>query len=141
MGLLSQGILLISILQLIHSGFSSHEFFILKKRLVANSNLDVDSLALPRDIHLEAVCGMILLTLSVFLSFNKLEFLPLSSKLKLMKQNNILQEIDMNKATSTKNLMGCNPYGDFMNLPGFVDIHAKREEVRKWRKSQTEVAE
>ncbi|SCV01193.1 LANO_0F10594g1_1 [Lachancea nothofagi CBS 11611] len=137
MSVVSKFLLLISTLQLLHSGFSSHEFLTMKKRLTTNSNLNVDAVLLPKDIQLEAICGVVLLTLSIFLSFGKQEFLPLSGKMKLLKEDNLLQEINMNKATNSKNLAGCNPYGDITHLPSFVDIHEKREEVRRWRDQET----
>ncbi|CEP60624.1 Emc5p LALA0_S01e15236g [Lachancea lanzarotensis] len=136
MSLISKFVFTVALLQILHSGFSSHEFVTMKQRLAANSDLDLDALFLPRDVQIEAFCGVVLLALSIFLSFGKQEFLPLSGKLKLLKQDGVLQEISINKATNAKNLAGSNPYGEITNLPSFVDIHAKRAEVRRWREEQ-----
>ncbi|SCU85085.1 LAFA_0D13806g1_1 [Lachancea sp. 'fantastica'] len=136
MSFTSKIVFLVSLLQILHSGFSSHEFVIMKQRLAANSDLNVDALFLPKDVQIEALCGVLLLALSIFLSFGKQEFLPLSGKLTVLRQEGVLQEIRMNKATIAKNLAGCNPYGEITNLPSFVDVHAKRTEVRRWREEQ-----
>ncbi|SCV04418.1 LAME_0H18272g1_1 [Lachancea meyersii CBS 8951] len=139
MTLVSKALFLVAVVQILHSGFSSHEFIIMKQRLATSSDLDVEAMLLPKDIQLEAICGMVLLTLSIFMSFGKQEFLPLSGKLKLLTQDDILQEINMNKATNAKNLAGCNPYGEITNLPTFVDIHSKRAQVRRWREEQAKI--
>ncbi|KAM3162525.1 Emc5 [Lachancea thermotolerans] len=134
MPLVSKTLLVLAIFQLLHSGFSSHEFLTIKKRLVTQSNLDVAHLQLPKDVQLEAMSGVILLILSVFMSFSKLCYLSLGGKLKVLRVNEYLKEINMNKATSDKNLAGCNPYGEMCYTPNLVDVHAKREQVAQWNK-------
>ncbi|SCU83830.1 LAMI_0C04896g1_1 [Lachancea mirantina] len=131
MSILSKFLLVVAICQLVHSGFSSHEFHVLKKQL-ALRNSDVDQLTLPRDIQLEVLSGLVIFTLSVFLSNDKLSFLLLPGKGKLIKQNAYLQEISMNRATISNNLAGSDPYGDVTYMPNFVDVHARREQVRSW---------
>lgn len=135
MSLVSKALFIISMFQLLHSGFSSHEFLTLKKRLATQSELDVAHMLLPKDVQLEAICGVVLLTLSIFMSFSKLQSIPLGGKLKILRSNEYLKEISMNKATNAKNLIGCDPYGGTTYLPNLVDIHAKREEIKQWRKA------
>ena len=132
MSLISKILLLISLAQIFHSGFSSYEFHQLKKQLAASSVADVSGIPLPNDIQLEVVIGLSLFMLSVFLSFDKLEYLPLKGGHTALTQGKYLQEIDMNKATTIDNLMGSDPYGYINYTPAFVDIHAKRQEVSEW---------
>lgn len=124
--------LIVALAQLFHSGFSSYEFHQLKKQLAAGSSVAIDQISLPKDIRLEVLSGLILFTFSVFMSFGKLTYLPLSGKPVLLSQHEYLKEIDMNRATMTNNLIGSDPYGEITYTPNFVDVHAKRKELKQW---------
>ncbi|AET39414.1 Emc5p Ecym_4354 [Eremothecium cymbalariae DBVPG len=131
MSIISKVLSTLSILQLVHSGFSSFEFYQLKKQLSLIDGLQQD-ITLPYDIQLEVLCGLLLFTLSVFLSFEKLKYIPLVRSRELLTQNQYLQEIQMNKATKKDNLIGNDPFGEFSCMPSFINIHRKRKEIRDY---------
>ncbi|AMD20631.1 HDL113Cp [Eremothecium sinecaudum] len=137
MSLISSLLFIISSFQLFHSGFSSFEFHQLKKQPHMYNGLQKE-IRLPIDIQLEVITGLILFTLAVFLSFDKLEYLTLRGPRKLLSQNQYLSEIQMTAATKKDNLIGSDAYGEFTFMPSFVDIHAKRKEIREYisRKNQ-----
>ncbi|GAV54185.1 hypothetical protein ZYGR_0AK06870 [Zygosaccharomyces rouxii] len=131
MAFLSTILFLFSSVLIFHSGFSSHEFHQLLKNLPQDSPSYVGR-QLPKDIQYEAITGIITFIIAVFLSFKKLSYYPLQGPKKLITLNQYLQEIRMNKATTVDNLIGNDPYGEVNHTPNFVDIHAKREETRRW---------
>ncbi|CAR28191.1 hypothetical protein ZYGR_0N06830 [Zygosaccharomyces rouxii] len=131
MALLSTILILFSSALILHSGFSSHEFHQLLKSLPQDSHSYLGH-QLPKDIQYEAIAGIITFTIAVFFSFKKLTYYPLQGPQKLITLNHYLHEIRMNKATNVDNLIGNDPYGEINHTPNFIDIHAKREETKRW---------
>lgn len=129
---LSSLLLIISILQLIHSGFSSYEFHQFKKDAITLNGNQASSIKMPLDIQIEAMVGLFLFTISIFLSFQKLKYYPMQSNLKILTQNMFLQEINMNKATTVDNLIGNDPFGQIIYCPNFVNVHEKRRTVQEY---------
>ncbi|EDO16154.1 hypothetical protein Kpol_1070p37, partial [Vanderwaltozyma polyspora DSM 70294] len=70
MSVLSKVFVVVAIIQLMHSGFSSSEFHRLVRSQSINSSRYV-GVTLPLDIKLEAYIGMILFTIGIFMSFEK----------------------------------------------------------------------
>ncbi|CAL9730106.1 ER membrane protein complex subunit 5 [Monosporozyma unispora] len=125
----------ISILQILHSGFSSFEFHQLTK------NMDSTTYPIPKDIQLECYMGLVVFILTSFLSFKKLEYYPVKpskeNKLKLLSTGQYLKDISLSKANNVHNLIGNDPNGEVTFAPSFVDIQKKREEIALWLKDNT----
>lgn len=126
MGLISKLLLVLSIVLIGHSGFSSHEFHQLLKRGTRESSSQI-----PKDIKYETITGLVLFVLSAFLSFEKLSYYPLVGPKKSLTQGQYLEDIAMSKATNVDNLIGSDPAGAVNYTPSFVDIINKREQVRQ----------
>ena len=124
MGLISKLLLVLSIVLIGHSGFSSHEFHQLLKRGARESSSQI-----PKDIKYETITGLVLFVLSAFLSFEKLSYYPLVGPKKSLTQGQYLEDIAMSKATNVDNLI--DPAGAVNYTPSFVDIINKREQVRQ----------
>ncbi|AAS51828.1 ADL092Wp [Eremothecium gossypii ATCC 10895] len=131
MSYISKILLAISVLQLVHSGFSSFEFHRLKRHLTLADGIP-QGFRLPSDIKAEVVCALVLFTLGIFLSFEKLQHLPLTGSRTPLTQDLYLHEIRMSEATKTDNLIGSETYGDFTFMPSFIDVHARRKEIRTY---------
>lgn len=131
MSLFSKLLLVISLLLISHSGFSSYEFHQLLKRGTAQSPSGVSS-QIPRDIVYENLIGVALFVLSAFFSFEKLSYYPLLGPKIALTQGQYLEDIGMDKATNVDNLIGNDPSGAINHTPSFVDVIAKREQTRQW---------
>lgn len=131
MDILSKILILIASALILHSGFSSHEFHQLIKSIPQDSLTQGDR-QLPKNIQYEAVAGIITFTIAIFSSFRKLRFYPLQGPHNLITLNQYLKEVHMNKATNIDNLIGNDPYGEINHTPNFVNVHAKREETKRW---------
>ncbi|KAH3900987.1 uncharacterized protein SCODWIG_01899 [Saccharomycodes ludwigii] len=142
MSFLSKTLVIISILQLIHSGYSTYEFnqvikqLNLKKTLTIStsaSNYNTFASSLPMDIQYEALFALFLFTIGIFFSFETVSYIPLSSK-KVVQTAEYLQPIDMNRASILDNLQEIDPYGGINNTPMLTDLLQKRREYREWAK-------
>lgn len=135
MTILTKVLYSISILQILHSGFSSFEFHQLTK------NMDPIDYPLPRDIKLECYMGLILFIFTCFLSFKKLQYYPIKptegSELNLLSTNQYLKDISLNKANNVHNLIGDDPHGEVSFTPSLVNIQKKREEIALWLKTNS----
>ena len=130
MGILWKILVAESLVLLGHSGFSSHEFHKLVKN--APQNISSSDLShIPADIKYEAIVGLGVFVLGIFLSFERLSYYPLRGSHKLLVRNQFLQDIDMSKANNVNNLIGRDPSGIVTYTPNFVDIHAKRKQIRE----------
>ncbi|KAL3240353.1 Emc5p RNJ42_03571 [Nakaseomyces bracarensis] len=126
MGIISKVLQTLSLIQLLHAGFSSYEFNQIVKKGVNTST------TLPLDIKFEVLCALILFALGSFLSFDTLQYYTVRGERKLVGPKEYLADIKLNKATNIDNLIGCDPNGEVSYAPSFVDVKAKREEVQKW---------
>ncbi|CCD22434.1 Emc5p NDAI_0A02760 [Naumovozyma dairenensis CBS 421] len=151
MSIVSKGLLIIAIFQLLHSGFSSYEFHQILKNISSTNdhmnNAAIESLSLPKDIVYEAISASILFALSMFFSLEKPEYLPIRNidgsekKLKPLK-GDYLKEIALNKSTNTDNLIGAITTGEISYTPSFINIHEKRRIVKQWiLENENEVSE
>ena len=131
MSLLSRVLIVISILQLFHAGFSSSEFHVLLKTHLQNSSVTVDS-SLPLDIKLEVVMSLVLFTLGIFISFEKLEYYPIRGDKSVIKTSHYLRDIEFQKAVNVNNLVGSDPNGEVTYTPNLVDVCKKRQEYKDW---------
>lgn len=131
MGLVSKLLLVISVILISHSGFSSYEFHQLLKGVPKDQASGL-VLALPNDIKYETLTGLGIFVISVFLSFDKLTYYPLEGSKKLLTQGQYLLDIEMSKATNVDNLIGSDPSGPVTYTPNFVDIHEKRKQAKEW---------
>lgn len=126
MGLVSKSLYAVSLLQLLHAGFSSYEFHqVMKKHNRVGAQL-------PQDIKFEGLCAIIIFTLGVFLSFEVLQYYPLRGEEKPLGPKQYLLDIKLNKSSNIDNLVGVDPNGEVSYTPSFVDIKEKREQVQKW---------
>ncbi|QLL32279.1 hypothetical protein HG536_0C04480 [Torulaspora globosa] len=130
MGLISKLLLIVSIVLIGHSGFSSYEFHQIVK--FSKNGASESSIRIPKDILYETIAGLVIFVLSSFLSFEKLSYLPLLGPKKLLTQGQYLLDIEMSKATNVDNLIGSDPAGAVNFTPNFVDIIAKRSQVKEW---------
>lgn len=130
MGLISKLLLIVSIVLIGHSGFSSYEFHHIVKS--SKSSASGSSIRIPKDILYETIVGLAIFVLSSFLSFEKLSYVPLLGPKKLLTQGQYLLDIEMSKATNVDNLIGSDPAGAVNFTPNFVDIIAKRAQVKEW---------
>lgn len=131
MGLISKLLLVLSVVLMAHSGFSSYEFHQLSKRGLRELPSEL-SAQVPKDIIYETVAGLGLFLLSTFLSFEKLSYYPLLGPKKALTQGQYLEDITMRKATNVDNLIGSDPAGAVDYTPSFVDVIDKRAQVRQW---------
>lgn len=122
---------IVSILQILHSGFSSYEFH----QLVKNTSYK-EHYSLPRDIQLECYMGLALFILTSFLSFTKLQYYSIrpstNDKLKLLTTDEYLKDISLTRANNVHNLIGNDPNGEVTFTPNFVDLQRKRKEISEW---------
>lgn len=122
---------IVSVLQVLHSGFSSYEFH----QLVKNTNYK-DHYSLPKDIQLECYIGLALFILTSFLSFTKLQYYPIkpsiNNKLRLLTTDQYLKDISLSRANNVHNLIGNDPNGEVTFTPNFVDLQRKRKEISDW---------
>ncbi|QLQ80538.1 hypothetical protein HG537_0D05390 [Torulaspora globosa] len=130
MGLISKLLLIVSIVLIGHSGFSSYEFHQIVKS--SKNGASESSIQIPKDILYETITGLVIFVLSSFFSFEKLSYLPLLGPKKLLTQGQYLLDIEMSKATNVDNLIGSDPAGAVNFTPNFVDIIAKRTQVKEW---------
>lgn len=123
----------ISILQILHSGFSSYEFHQLTK------NINSTPYPIPKDIQLECYMGLAIFILTSFFSFNQLEYYAVqpskANKLSLLSTGQYLKDISLSKANNVHNLIGNDPNGEVTFAPSFVDIQKKREAIAIWLKN------
>lgn len=131
MGLVSKLLLILSIVLLGHSCFSTYEFHQLVTSSTSKAKLG-QSIPLPKDILYETIAALIIFVLGSFLSFEKLSYLPLVGPKKLLTQGQYLQDIEMSKATNVDNLIGSDPAGAVNYTPSFVDIIEKRSQAKEW---------
>lgn len=122
---------ILSVLQVLHSGFSSYEFH----QLVKNTNYK-DYYSLHKDIQLECYIGLALFILTSFLSFTKLQYYPIkpsiNNKLRLLTTDQYLKDISLSRANNVHNLIGNDPNGGVTFTPNFVDLQRKRKEISDW---------
>lgn len=131
MSLLTKLLYIVSIIQILHSGFSSYEFH----QLLKNTNYR-EQYSLPKDIQLECYMGLFLFILTSFLSFKKLQYYPIrpsvDNRLKLLTTDQYLKDISLSKANNIHNLIGDDPNGEITFTPNFVDLQRKRKEISDW---------
>ncbi|CCH60962.1 hypothetical protein TBLA_0D04660 [Henningerozyma blattae CBS 6284] len=138
MSILSKVLFGVGIIQLLHAGFSSYEFHqLLKSSTNINESSNEQKLyQLPNDIKLEVFISLAILTVSIFLSFNKLKYYPINNKNdEIITEGEYLSNIQMSKASNVDNLVGSDPTGYITYLPNMVDIQAKRKEVAEYLKT------
>lgn len=131
MGFVSKLLLVISVILISHSAFSSYEFHQLLKSVPKDQASEL-VLGLPKDIKYETLAGLGTFVFSIFLSFDKLTYYPLVGSKKLLTQGQYLLDIEMSKATNVDNLIGSDPSGPVTYTPNFIDIHEKRKQVKEW---------
>lgn len=131
MSLLTKLLYIVSIIQILHSGFSSYEFHQLAKNTTYREHY-----SLPKDIQLECYMGLFLFILTSFLSFKKLQYYPIrpsvDNRLKLLTTDQYLKDISLSKANNIHNLIGDDPNGEITFTPNFVDLQRKRKEISNW---------
>ncbi|KKA02141.1 ER membrane protein complex subunit 5 [Hanseniaspora uvarum DSM 2768] len=93
MSALSKILLIVGLLQIIHSGYSIHQFNSISK-LVNTSNI-TSQLYLPFDVKAEVYSGLIITIISILLSFDKIEYIKLSEN-KIVRTNERLLPIKTN---------------------------------------------
>ncbi|SMN21147.1 similar to Saccharomyces cerevisiae YIL027C KRE27 Member of a transmembrane complex required for efficient folding of proteins in the ER [Maudiozyma saulgeensis] len=142
MSFLSKAIQYIAIIVILHSGFSSYEFHQTAKQLSLDSISNV--IALPIDIKYEAIAGLLLFIISVFVSFEKIEYYSLRRQeghsIETLSQGQYLKYITLNKATDRDNMINSDPTGDVSYTPNMVHIHEKRKQMRDWIQKQQETS-
>lgn len=131
MSLLTKLLYIVSIIQILHSGFSSYEFHQFAKNTTYREHY-----SLPKDIQLECYMGLFLFILTSFLSFKKLQYYPIrpsvDNRLKLLTTDQYLKDISLSKANNIHNLIGDDPNGEITFTPNFVDLQRKRKEISNW---------
>lgn len=138
MSLISKVLSVISIITILHAGFSSYEFNQLAKSVPVKPKVLE---AIPLDIQCEAIIGLLLFILSSFLAFDKLQVTPLRNcgadgkASNVIKLNQYLKYISLNEASNVDNMMGRDLTGHVSYTPSMVGIHAKRKAVQDWIKS------
>ncbi|CAB4255741.1 similar to Saccharomyces cerevisiae YIL027C KRE27 Member of a transmembrane complex required for efficient folding of proteins in the ER [Maudiozyma barnettii] len=141
MSLISKILQFIAIIIILHSGFSSYEFNQTSKHLSQNDILN--SIVLPIDIKYEAIAGLLLFIISVFVSFEKIEYYSLRRQeghsIETLSQGQYLKYITLNKATDRDNMINSDPTGDVSYTPNMVHIHEKRKLMRDWIQKQQDV--
>lgn len=93
MSALSKILLIVGLLQIIHSGYSIHQFNSISK-LVNTSNI-TSQLYLPFDVKAEVYSGLIITIISILLSFDKIEYIKLAEN-KIVRTNERLLPIKTN---------------------------------------------
>jgi hypothetical protein len=93
MSALSKILLIVGLLQIVHSGYSIHQFNSISK-LVNTSNI-TSQLYLPFDVKAEIYSGLIITIISILLSFDKIEYIKLSEN-KIVRTNERLLPIKTN---------------------------------------------
>ncbi|KAL6944170.1 hypothetical protein ACO0OE_004077 [Hanseniaspora uvarum] len=93
MSALSKILLIVGLLQIIHSGYSIHQFNSISK-LVNTSNI-TSQLYLPFDVKAEVYSGLIIAIISILLSFDKIEYIKLAEN-KIVRTNERLLPIKTN---------------------------------------------
>lgn len=131
MSLFSKSLFLLAWLQLIHSGFSSYEFHRVSKQLVLD-NPDAVLPKLPLDIKLEAISGLVFFILAEFIGNSVLRFLTIRGEERIIDTHEYLKPVSMNKASNINVLLNSDPYGEINYHPSFVDIQAKRKEMKEF---------
>lgn len=129
---------MISIITILHAGFSSYEFNQLAKSVPVKPKVLE---AIPLDIQCEAIIGLLLFILSSFLAFDKLQVTPLRNcgaadgkGNDVITLNQYLKYISLNEASNVDNMMGRDLTGHVSYTPSMVGIHAKRKAVQDWIK-------
>ncbi|CCE62296.1 hypothetical protein TPHA_0C01400 [Tetrapisispora phaffii CBS 4417] len=135
MGSLSKGLIVVSLLQLFHAGFSSSEFQQLLKTQQLHKYLN--EAGLPLDIKLEVFMGLIIFVIGIFLSFEKLQFQPIELTRPTVITGEYLSDIRYRKATNVENLTGSNLEGQIIYTSNLTDVHQKRKECRDWMNENT----
>ena len=93
MALLSKILLVVGLLQIVHSGYSIHQFNSITK-LASISNI-TSQLYLPLDVKIEVYSGLIITIISILLSIDKVEYMKLSEN-KIVRTNERLLPIKTN---------------------------------------------
>lgn len=93
MSVLSKILLVVGLLQIVHSGYSIHQFNSITK-LVNTSNI-TSQLYLPLDVKVEVYSGLIITIISILLSIDKVEYIKLSEN-KVVRTNERLLPIKTN---------------------------------------------
>lgn len=93
MSVLSKILLVVGLLQIVHSGYSIHQFNSITK-LVNTSNI-TSQLYLPLDVKVEVYSGLIITIISILLSIDKVEYIKLSEN-KIVRTNERLLPIKTN---------------------------------------------
>lgn len=139
MTFISKTIQYISFIVILHAGFSSYEFHQTYKQLSIN-DISSDILTLPKDIKYEAILGFILFIISVFISFEKIQYFSLRRQeghsIETLSQGQYLKFISLNKATDSDNMMNSDPTGDVSYTPNMIHIHEKRKQMSDWLQKQ-----
>lgn len=131
MSLFSKSLFLLAWLKLIHSGFSSYEFHTVSKQLVLD-NPDAVLPKLPLDIKLEAISGLVFFILAEFIGNSVLRYLTIRGEERIIDTHEYLKPVSMNKASNINVLLNSDPYGEINYHPSFVDIQAKRKEMKEF---------
>lgn len=131
MSLFSKSLFLLAWLKLIHSGFSSYEFHRVSKQLVLD-NPDAVLPKLPLDIKLEAISGLVFFILAEFIGNSVLRYLTIRGEERIIDTHEYLKPVSMNKASNINVLLNSDPYGEINYHPSFVDIQAKRKEMKEF---------
>ncbi|CAK7896385.1 ER membrane protein complex subunit 5 [[Candida] anglica] len=118
---------------LLHAGYSSFEFHSLIKARH-------DNLALPTDIILEVICGILILIAGSINSTKNTPFLSASGKL-INPTDTHLKNIDFRKATNEFQQIEVNPYEDLDSRLEFINVKEKRAEYKKWVQNETDKIE
>lgn len=133
MSILRKILYAVSVLQILHSGFSSYEFH----KYIRDSNIPHLDKTIPSDIKFECYMGFFLFILATFLTIEKDSYYPVDSmEKKIITSSQYLKEIKLNKATNLDNLIGLNPTGNISNTPCIIDVHQKRKEFNDWAKNK-----
>ncbi|XBW34524.1 hypothetical protein QEN19_000072 [Hanseniaspora menglaensis] len=114
MSVITKVLLLVGLLQLIHAGYSVHEF---NQILKTSSSL---KLSLPVDVKLEVLSGMILSFISILFSFKKISYISLKdTSNKVVTLNQRLLPI---KANLSNGVLYSSKFGDAYNTPHFFSF-------------------
>ncbi|OBA25582.1 hypothetical protein HANVADRAFT_53828 [Hanseniaspora valbyensis NRRL Y-1626] len=117
MSILSKALLLVGILQLIHAGYSLHEF----NRILKLSPAAALHLSLPADVKLEVFSGMIISIISILFSFNKIEYIALKdTENKIATLNQRLLPI---KANLSNGVLNSSKFTEDYNTPHFFSFN------------------
>lgn len=123
-------LLSIGLLSLIHAGYSAYEFNQFLKHASATTY------PLPKDIIMETLISLLLLTVYAFSQIKPVEELSLVDPERIVQSKFKLQEIQMKDSLTLDEIRGGNIYSLVENRNSFMDIEAKKKEFKQWQDSQ-----